>query len=268
MDDHKRYDIKDAARYLGVAPSTLRYWEREGLASAERDRNNDYRRYSVHDLIDAGDIAFYRKLGVPVKTLKGYHALSLEELDVELASTQADIDRRIDELRAIGARLARQRELNACAARLMNGGMRMEEPAIGRLSPLDYASERQWKLLVNEPWRYGIIVDAAEPTAYREAVVDLPSDEGETLWPQKASRRVSAAGGAAQSLECLLKLDPTTNETNAPALFAEAAGKGLQADLLVGSYLLAATEKDARETRRWDYYRAWIICGPRCDDAP
>ena len=31
------YDIKDAARYLGVSPSTLRYWEREGLVRAGRN---------------------------------------------------------------------------------------------------------------------------------------------------------------------------------------------------------------------------------------
>ena len=27
MGEPRFYDIKDAARYLGVAPSTLRYWE-------------------------------------------------------------------------------------------------------------------------------------------------------------------------------------------------------------------------------------------------
>ena len=63
------YDIKDAARYLGVAPSTLRYWEREGLVRAGRNRGNDYRQYALHDLIDASEIAFYRRLGVPVREL-------------------------------------------------------------------------------------------------------------------------------------------------------------------------------------------------------
>ena len=36
------YDIKDAARYLGVAPSTLRYWEREGLVRRLSDRPPTY----------------------------------------------------------------------------------------------------------------------------------------------------------------------------------------------------------------------------------
>ena len=47
------YDIKDAARYLGIAASTLRYWENEGLVQAGRNEANDYRQYSLHDLIEA-----------------------------------------------------------------------------------------------------------------------------------------------------------------------------------------------------------------------
>ena len=68
------YDIKEAARYLGVASSTLRDWESEGLVQAGRGEANGYRQYSLHDLIEASEIAFYRKLGVPVKELRGYRA--------------------------------------------------------------------------------------------------------------------------------------------------------------------------------------------------
>lgn len=259
MEYPKRYDIKDAARYLGVAPSALRYWEREGLVSAERNGANDYRRYSVHDLIDAGEIVFYRKLGVPVKELRGYRSLSLETLDEALADTQSDIERRIAELEAVGARLARQRSLNACAKRLARGGMRPGTPAIKRLSPLDYDSQRQWQLFVDEPWRYGIIVEAAQPDVYREAVVDLPASEGETIWPESAeANRREKGGRATRSLECLLRIDPETDETNAPALFAEAVRYGLHARLIIGSYLLAAADDGAGDPR-WDYYRAWVI---------
>ena len=94
------YDIKDAARYLGVAPSTLRYWEREGLVRAGRNRGNDYRQYALHDLIDASEIAFYRRLGVPVRELAGYRTLSARDLDDALDRTARDVEQRIAELSA------------------------------------------------------------------------------------------------------------------------------------------------------------------------
>ncbi|WP_417331640.1 MerR family transcriptional regulator [Gordonibacter urolithinfaciens] len=122
------YDIKDAARYLGVAPSTLRYWEREGLVRAGRNRGNDYRQYALHDLIDASEIAFYRRLGVPVRELAGYRTLSARDLDDALDRTARDVEQRIAELEAMRARLARQRALNARAEELEAAGMRPGAP--------------------------------------------------------------------------------------------------------------------------------------------
>ena len=98
------YDIKEAARYLGVASSTLRYWESEGLVQAGRGEANGYRQYSLHDLIEASEIAFYRKLGVPVKELRGYRALSARSLDEALARTEDGVEQRIAELEATKAR--------------------------------------------------------------------------------------------------------------------------------------------------------------------
>ena len=153
------YDIKDAARYLGVAPSTLRYWEREGLVRAGRNRGNDYRQYALHDLIDASEIAFYRRLGVPVRELAGYRTLSARDLDDALDRTARDVEQRIAELEAMRARLARQRALNARAEELEAAGMRPGAPGIARLDAIDYADPALWPLLVDEPWRFAVLVD-------------------------------------------------------------------------------------------------------------
>ena len=56
----KTYDIAQAARFLGVPASTLRYWEDERLIRSQRDERNGYRRYALHDLMEAGEVAFYR----------------------------------------------------------------------------------------------------------------------------------------------------------------------------------------------------------------
>lgn len=250
MGTQHSYDIKDAARYLGVAPSTLRYWEREGLVRAGRNSANGYRRYALHDLIEASEIAFYRKLGVPVKELEGYRALSAAALDEALARTEEDVERRIAELEATRARLARQRALNAELERLRLAGMHPEAPAIERLDVIDYDAARPWKLLVEEPWRYGVLVRADEPRVVHESVVDARENEGGgPLWrraPHDDERTCRA---------CLLKVSPVTDDSNAPELFAEAARRGIEPCAVVGSYLLTATD----ETGRWDYHRAWIV---------
>lgn len=247
------YDIKDAARYLGVAPSTLRYWEREGLVRAGRNRGNDYRQYALHDLIDASEIAFYRRLGVPVRELAGYRTLSARDLDDALDRTAHDVEQRIAELEAMRARLARQRALNARAEELEAAGMRPGAPAIARLDAIDYAGPSLWPLLVDEPWRFAVLVDAADPGTVFEMVADTPTHAG-AVWER-------GAPDASEGRECLLLVDPDDpNRSNAAALFAEAARQGLEPRLAVGTYLLTAVEEGPHASR-WDYYRAWVLEG-------
>lgn len=42
--------VAQAAEYLGVSPSTLRNWDREGKLKAARHPLNRYRLYSMNDL--------------------------------------------------------------------------------------------------------------------------------------------------------------------------------------------------------------------------
>lgn len=251
MDDMRTYDIKDAARSLGVAASTLRYWEREGLVRSQRNRANDYRQYSVHDLVDASEIAFYRRLGLPVKELRGLRELSVTAFDQALDRTEHDVRQRIEQLEAMRERLALQRSLNACAEDLMAAGMRAGMPAFDRLSEFDYEKPEAWLLLADEPWRYAVAIDAAHPDTVHEAVVEASMADGRAVWSRSSLPRT------ARGMECLLRIDPDTGASNAAQLFEQAAQHGIDPRTLVGSYLLTAAE--APHAGRWDYYRAWVV---------
>lgn len=51
MDKITEYlTIKEAAEFLGVSPSTLRNWEREGKLTTHRNPVNSYRLYRKEDL--------------------------------------------------------------------------------------------------------------------------------------------------------------------------------------------------------------------------
>lgn len=247
----KPYDIKNAAQHLGIAPSTLRYWEREGLVRADRNQENDYRQYSVHDLIDASEIAFYRKLGVSVKELRSYRALSVAALDNTLERTAYNIDQRIIELELMRERLIYQRTLNDRAKTLMEAGMCPSKPAINQLSAIDYDDSRLWHLLVNEPWRYGVIIEASHPETRREAVVDAHPSPTNVIWTHDKNEEASLA------LECLLLVDPDGDKTNARELFCQAKKNGFEPSCVVGNYLLTASSDE--DSLRWDFYHAWIV---------
>ena len=48
IDDYLK--IKDAAALVGVSPSTLRNWEKQGKLKAHRNPHNGYRLYRCEDL--------------------------------------------------------------------------------------------------------------------------------------------------------------------------------------------------------------------------
>lgn len=274
VEPPKKYDIKDAARYLGVAPSTLRYWESEGLVRADRNRDNEYRQYSLHGLIDASEIAFYRKLGVSVKELKYYHELTVEALDEALGRTEQGVRERMAELVAVQERLARQRELNACAERLAENGMQPGYPEAYRFITIDYDDPEDWIAFVHEPWRYGLVISAECPEEVHDAIihsspVDVDSNsnrDNRTEARLDDDRRgdcpdvvwsVEDLTPTTLSFECLLRVDPYTNASNVVPLLTEARTRFMEPRMIIGAYLLTAAVETGGH--RLDYYRAWVI---------
>lgn len=279
-----RYDIKDAARYLDIAPSTLRYWESEGLVYAGRNTSNDYRQYTLHELIEASEIAFYRKLGVSIKELKSYHEFTIDSLDAALSRTERSIEERMADLIAVSERLARQRTLNSEAKRLGKVSLQPGTPPFNRLLEIDYTRPTHWRLLVNEPWRYSLIIDAEHPEKIREAIVEapvleairehIPRNRSQHDNTPKAPRSRQTSDDTAintpkvlwssdqvsrhkQCRECLLRVKPSGTASNARDLFEQATKLGMKPSFMLSTYLVTATLSEGGS--RWDYYHAWII---------
>ncbi|MEG0374740.1 MAG: MerR family transcriptional regulator, partial [Raoultibacter sp.] len=144
-----------------------------------------------------------------------------------------------------------QRAINAQAEELQHAGMRPGAPNVKRFSAIDYDRENLWILFVDEPWRYGVVIEANAPHITQEAVVDTPLVESETFWVHPGEHE------PLESLECLLRIDPNTGSSNAEALFTESTERGLQPSRILGTYLLSAVER--ADDPRWDYYHAWIL---------
>lgn len=92
------FSLKEVSELLQIPKSTLRYWEQEGLIRSQRDENNDYRTYSVEDLVIIIDMMFYRNLNVSVNNLKNVYRRSIPEHIDLLQKNDEEIDLKIQEL--------------------------------------------------------------------------------------------------------------------------------------------------------------------------
>lgn len=254
MEQSDILSIQQASQLLNIAPSTLRYWEKEGLIGSNRDAENDYRKYSIHDLIEASDVAFYRQLGVPVKTLKHARELTYEALDDVLEETQAITEQKIIELENIKSRIVTQRSFVQKLKRLENTPLREEDPPTNKLYALNYNDAETWDILTYDQMYYGVIIEASTPQTVIDTILDTPClDDTECIWSADVSR--------ALYLECLLKVKTDDCSSNAESLFADAKKNGYKPIRIIGLYLITA-----KEELRWDYYQAWIECARRDDN--
>ena len=66
------YTIKEFSRKVDVSPSTLRYYEKEGLLPLSKRRNNSHRIYNDNDIPWIRLICCLRSTGMSVSDLKHY----------------------------------------------------------------------------------------------------------------------------------------------------------------------------------------------------
>lgn len=102
----KTFQVGEIARFFDLAPSTLRYWEECGILAPDKNKENQYRTYSVSDLMAISDAVFYKSLGLPLKQIRdmeqttlGQHRKLLEGKMGELVVLQEQVRLRMEKLR-------------------------------------------------------------------------------------------------------------------------------------------------------------------------
>ncbi len=66
----KYFHIGEISQFFNLQASTLRYWEDAGILLPHKNVENNYREYTVADLMNLSDIIFYKSLGLPLKQIQ------------------------------------------------------------------------------------------------------------------------------------------------------------------------------------------------------
>lgn len=87
--------IGEVSRLLNIPEPTLRFWQEKGIFEVPQGKNY-YRKYTVADLINIAEIAFYRNMGLPVKQMEHFNQFSLEDYDKILTDVKGTLEEKID----------------------------------------------------------------------------------------------------------------------------------------------------------------------------
>ena len=66
------YTIGEVARMMNIAPSTLRYYEKEGLLSLGLRASNGQRAYTDDDIATLSIIEYLKFCGLPLKEIRSF----------------------------------------------------------------------------------------------------------------------------------------------------------------------------------------------------
>ena len=83
------YTIGEVARMMNIAPSTLRYYEKEGLLSLGARASNGQRTYTDDDIATLSIIEYLKFCGLPLKEIRSF--LPLIRPGGETLSARRDI---------------------------------------------------------------------------------------------------------------------------------------------------------------------------------
>lgn len=72
------FQIGEIASFFGIPASTLRFWEDSGVLVPKRNSENQYRVYTVPDLMTISDILFYKSLGIPLNQIRDMEQMGLQ----------------------------------------------------------------------------------------------------------------------------------------------------------------------------------------------
>lgn len=95
----EKWSIGEVAKLFEVSTDTLRYYEKIGLLSSHKDRDNGYRYYYYDEIVLLMDILFFRNMEIPVKEInKIMTTMNIGDIKNVLCRNQRIVEDRIQEL--------------------------------------------------------------------------------------------------------------------------------------------------------------------------
>lgn len=180
--------IGEVARLLDVPESTLRFWQEKEMFSVPKDKSN-YRQYTMTDLIDIAEMAFYRNIGVPVKEMKNFRSLTLADYDSILEELKAALEEKSRHTLAMLDALALKRSHIENIAYLKTVDFTYGTVPFSCVVPFDYNDREKLIRYTKNPSLYVRCINTQQPEDEVRGIITAHPTPGDApLWQQQENR--------------------------------------------------------------------------------
>ncbi|WP_371380205.1 MerR family transcriptional regulator [Sporomusa aerivorans] len=266
---NEKWTIGEVAKLFDVSTDTLRYYEKSGILSAQKNSENGYRYYSYDEVVVLMDILFFRNMELSVKDIKKIITeMDIGDIKNVLYQNQRIVENRIQELTKLKNMITQAAyQYKLCEERL--GEFLIVSAPVFKFKLIGTQAEdlitliRKYK---KEDWiddriRYTLLVPQAELMGspnFSSAQVGISIDE-ENLYLLDGAEQQELS--SLQGMNYLYTIAGTNyseqeNDVLNKALdYLKKQGRQVNGPL-IGRYM-ASSHKDGL-----DYYEVWIATNP------
>lgn len=243
------FHIGKISDFFQVPASTLRYWEEVGLIAPTKNSQNEYREYSVDELMTISDILFYKSLGLPLKQI-----CKMEQMEVPCH--QHLLERKMDELEQQKIQIERRMQklgyhLSAIKAlhELEESPYQFTEIDTECIVPFELIEIDKLKQYIGNPYLYSRVQHSRNPveeyrglTIPQQQAAFLPSNQ--ILWKKGESRYIA----------CLMKEEISKDYPNNLSNLLKTVQAEYKTGYIISRFLLCAQENG----KLYDFYKTYI----------
>lgn len=249
----RTYDVSETTRLLGIPGSALRFYDRQGLVSPQRD-SSGYRAYSAEDIVRLTDVVLLRDANVPVKTIRQLLSCPIDEAAEAIDEAETVAVKTLNQVsRAIAMLNFRSKAIRIYYAAKARGPHIVESPGIEAAYSfeLDQAGSLQHYLGSPQTTRYEVFFSSANDSHNFNDCSQrpLPDSTAKLLWSRSSKQT--------RYVECLLEtVYFKTEDNNLSETVEWMKRRGLKPGCAVAEYL--TFDRPEGSDASADYYLCWI----------
>lgn len=242
----KYLTIGEVSKLLDIPISTLRYWQTQGIFSTGREDNN-YRCYTVANVVEIAEIAFYRNIGIPVKDMKNFNRLGIRTFEKSLANAHQELRKKIDEYQAMYELVELKGQHIRTILELKEVDYVYEQVPFDRIVRFYYNDSHQLIRYTKNPSLYVRVMPSSDiESDIRGIISENGTNNNDSLIWEKSGDAIYAA--------FLVEEIASEGYKNNIAEKLELIRQKHRTGIILANYLLSSTE----DGRRIDYLKAYV----------
>ena len=184
--------IHEVSHLLNISESTLRYWQDKGIFSIRRADNN-YRHYTLSDVVEIAEIAFYRRLGIPTRKMGNFTQLDFNSYSSMLSETSSALEDEIACCQSMLAQLKLKSQHVKTIEFLKTCSYVRERVPFDRVIPFAFEDRRQLQRYAETPSLYVRVVPSDNLDGDIRGIIAGPEEQSiPALWEKKNDRPFAA----------------------------------------------------------------------------